>query len=108
MFRKKGYDVFGRRRAYSMEEVRDLIEPVAVEYGAKVAYVYGPYARGEADGNSKVDILMIFKAPLGLSYGGVYMDLMKAFDGRMSLASNGSNPEFLRSIEPEKVPVYVA
>ena len=89
-----------------MKEVADLVTPIAKEYGAREVCVYGPYARGNADGNSVVNLYFRFKGPLGFSYGGVYMDLMKAFAGRMSLASEGSNPKLVERIEAEKVSVY--
>ncbi|MBQ8401870.1 MAG: nucleotidyltransferase domain-containing protein [Clostridia bacterium] len=41
---------------YTIDEIRDIIVPIAKEYDLKTVYLFGSYARGEADAKSDVDI----------------------------------------------------
>ena len=40
----------------SVEDIQQKIMPICSEYGIKKAYLFGSYARGEADEKSDVDI----------------------------------------------------
>ena len=40
----------------SVEDIQQKIMPICLEYGIKKAYLFGSYARGEADEKSDVDI----------------------------------------------------
>jgi len=40
---------------YTIEEIRAKIKPVAKKYDVKEMYLFGSYARGEADENSDLD-----------------------------------------------------
>lgn len=42
----------------TIEEIRDKIAPVAIEYGLRQVYLFGSYARGEANEDSDVDLLV--------------------------------------------------
>ena len=63
---------------YTIDEIRNMINPILVKYGVDKAYVFGSYARGEATPNSDIDILIkrgdiktLFKL------GGLYYELEK-------------------------------
>jgi predicted nucleotidyltransferase len=43
---------------YTIDELRDIILPYVRRRRMKSASVFGSYARGEADGNSDIDILV--------------------------------------------------
>jgi predicted nucleotidyltransferase len=43
---------------YTLEEIKDLIDPIAKKYQLKALWVFGSYARGEATEESDVDFLM--------------------------------------------------
>lgn len=43
---------------YTIEEIRERIEPVARQYRVKELYLFGSYARGEATEESDVDLLV--------------------------------------------------
>lgn len=37
---------------FSLKDIASLVEPIAKKYGVKEIYLFGSYARGEADGDS--------------------------------------------------------
>lgn len=43
---------------FSLKDITGLIKPIAKKYGVKEIYLFGSYARGEADGNSDLDFLV--------------------------------------------------
>lgn len=43
---------------YSLNEIRQTLEPVFLEYGVKKAILFGSYAKGNATVRSDVDILV--------------------------------------------------
>jgi predicted nucleotidyltransferase len=43
---------------YTIEQIKNLVVPIAVKYELKAIWLFGSYARGEATEKSDVDILM--------------------------------------------------
>lgn len=43
---------------YSIEEIRQKILPVALQYRLHTVYLFGSYARGEAQADSDIDLLV--------------------------------------------------
>ena len=43
---------------YTIDELREIVAPIARKYGLRAAYLFGSYARNEATENSDVDILI--------------------------------------------------
>jgi predicted nucleotidyltransferase len=62
---------------YSLEQIAEYIEPVAEKYGIPAVYVFGSYARGEAEDNSDIDLLVEIRGSTikGLLIGGLYNEL---------------------------------
>ena len=58
---------------YTLEEISRRVRPVAEKYNLKAVYVFGSYARGEADEDSDVDLLIddTNSGLRGLAYGGL-------------------------------------
>lgn len=43
---------------YTIEEIQKAITPIAVRYKLKAVFLFGSYARGTADENSDIDLLI--------------------------------------------------
>jgi len=43
-------------RVYTVDEISNIIRPVAERYGVKLVILFGSYARGDADRNSDIDL----------------------------------------------------
>ena len=41
---------------YTIEDIKTIIEPIARKYGVERVYLFGSYARGEANMNSDIDL----------------------------------------------------
>ena len=66
---------------YTIEEISARVAPVAKKYGLASVYLFGSYARGEADANSDVDLLVDVSGTgidTLLKLGGLYNDLEEA------------------------------
>ena len=50
--------IMNDERVYSLEEIAELIAPVARKYNIPKVYIFGSYARGEADADSDVDLMI--------------------------------------------------
>ena len=45
-------------KVYTIEEIKEMIYDILKKYGVEKAYIFGSYARGEADKKSDVDIMI--------------------------------------------------
>ena len=43
---------------YTLDEIKELIAPVAMKLGIPEVYIFGSYARGDATENSDIDIMI--------------------------------------------------
>ena len=62
-------------------DIRTRITPVLKNYGVRNAVLFGSYAKGEADANSDIDLL-VDSGLKGLSFVGLIEDLREALDDR--------------------------
>lgn len=60
---------------YTTKEISDRISPVAKKYDIARVYVFGSYARGEADENSDIDFYVEFSGNMGLKFCSFYSDM---------------------------------
>ena len=95
-------------KVYSIEEIKAIAEPIARRYNIGALYLFGSYARGEANAQSDLD----FRVDRGnltdmLELGGLYSDLEESFQKKLDvLTTQMLSPEFLNRIQPEEVLVY--
>jgi len=43
---------------YTIEKIKDVVKPIADKYSVQSVYLFGSYARGDADENSDLDFLV--------------------------------------------------
>ncbi len=65
---------------YSIKEISDRVRPVAIEYGMGAIYLFGSYARGEANDESDVDLLLDKGKVRGIEFFGLWDDLEEALE----------------------------
>lgn len=94
---------------YSVEEIRNIVAALAAQYGAARVYLFGSYARGDANADSDIDLRIDKGAIRGLQMGGLAADLEDAFGIPVDLVPTGSlDSQFLHSISDDEVLLYEA
>ena len=68
---------------YTIDEIKAKIIPIAKQYNLSKVYLFGSYARGEADEKSDVDIAIELNDES--SYFDVYGKLLTLFDGEIDI-----------------------
>lgn len=102
---------------YTLEEIERRIRPVAEKYRLQAVYVFGSYARGEANENSDVDLLVddTNSGLRGLEYGGLYYELEEALGKQISFVTvdslegpcrNKSDFYFRENVHRERREIY--
>ena len=95
-------------KVYSIEEIKNIVQPIAKEYGVQRVFLFGSYARGEATPLSDLD----FRVDKGnlkslFALGGLYGDLKECFGKEFDLLTTDSlEPKFLKQIGNEEILIY--
>ncbi len=95
---------------YTIPEIKNIVCPLAKEYGAERVYLFGSYARGESTKNSDID-LRIDKGNIkgALLWQACCSTLKKALGCSVDLITTTSlDKEFLSSIKNDEVLLYEA
>ena len=94
-------------RVYSIDELAEIIAPIARELGVERVYLFGSYARGEADADSDVDILIESgRIDSYLGIGKLYSRLNRAFEKDLDIVPSDASQEFIDRIRPDLMLVY--
>ena len=94
---------------YTIPEIKNIVCPLAKEYGAERVYLFGSYARGESTKNSDIDLRIDKGNIRGLALAGLLLDLEKALGCAVDLITTTSlDKEFLSSIKNDEVLLYEA
>ncbi len=92
---------------YTIEEIKEKAVPIAKKYGVKTLWLFGSYARGEADAESDVDFIIDRGRIVGIEYFGFVLDLEEIFKCHVDVVSTGiSDKEFLAEIKNDEVLLY--
>ena len=93
---------------YTNEQIREIAAPIAASYGVKSLSLFGSYARGEANEESDVDLLLDRgNGVRGWEIGGLYTDLSEALGQELDLVTvTGADDDFLGCIREDEVVLY--
>ena len=101
-------------RIYTLDEIAGIIAPIAARYGVDRIFIFGSYARGEADENSDIDLCIEAVAIKGLfALSGLYANLEEALGKELDLITAKSlkyndDDSFKNNLENERVVIYEA
>ena len=105
---------------YTVEEITARTTPAAKKYGLPAVYLFGSYARGEADAGSDVDLLVDVSGrgiDTLLKLGGLYNDLEEALGVSIDLVTldsmetptdRRSQLRFRETVKKERRMIYAA
>ena len=102
---------------YTLDEIARRIRPVAEKYHLRAVYIFGSYARGEAQEDSDVDLLIddTDSGLRGFAYGGLYGDLRDALEKDIDMvpvsgldlpAQHKSDADFREAVQKERREIY--
>ena len=102
---------------YTLDEIAQRIRPVAEKYHLRTVYIFGSYARGEAQENSDVDLVIddTDSGLRGFAYGGLYGDLRDALEKDIDMvpvsgldlpAQHKSDVDFREAVQKERREIY--
>lgn len=105
---------------YTIDDLRRIIAPIAEQYGLRTVYVFGSYARREANADSDIDLLVDLTGTNIRSLfalGSVYCDLESALGKSIDLipvsaleqtSKSTSDDLFRNAVQTERVRIYDA
>ena len=93
---------------YSIDQIKELLTPVARSYGVKRVMLFGSYARGEASENSDIDLHVYCGNIRGLfELSGFRLDLVDAFGKEVDVVTHdGMRRRFYERIRNDEVLLY--
>jgi len=96
------------RYIYTIEEIKNIVTPIAQSYGVDRVYLFGSYARGDAAWNSDLD----FRIDSGkirtlFDLGGFYSDLEEQLRKPIDIVTTDAiGDDFYSEIKSEEVIIY--
>lgn len=95
-------------RNYTIDELKNIIAPIARKYQVSQVYLFGSFARGDYDDESDIDI-RIEKGNLRGMFAlcGFYTEIEDAVERKVDVLTTGSlSEEFLEGIKKDEVMLY--
>lgn len=94
-------------RVMTIEQLARIVKPLAEKYHAKEIYVFGSYARGEADEHSDIDFLVLggdgFKLTNILALGEELREALQKKVDIFEIREINAESSFYQTIMREKV-----
>lgn len=78
-------------KVYTVDEIRNIVTPIAKRHRVSKMYLFGSYARGEADSDSDIDLRIDAENLTNLFLlGSLYSDLETALSKSLDLVTTQS------------------
>ena len=92
----------------SIDSIKSVVAPIAKVYGIKKVYLFGSYAKGTANADSDVDILIEKGKPLSLlGLSGLLQDIKEALNLPVDIVTTASlKGEFREAIKGTEILIY--
>lgn len=94
-------------KVFSLKDIVNLVKPIVKKYGVKELYLFGSYARGEADGDSDLDFLVFggedFKLTMIFAFAEELREALKKDVDVFEINEINKDSEFYNRIMKEKL-----
>ena len=91
----------------TLKDIVELIKPIAKKYGVKEIYLFGSYARGEADEDSDLDFLVFggedFKLTMIFALAEDLRDILKKNVDVFEISEINKDSDFYTTIMKERL-----
>ena len=92
---------------FTMEQIAAAVKPLAAKYRVKEIYLFGSYARGEADENSDLDFLVfggeMFRRTMIFALAEDLREVLKKNEDVFEITEVNPDSNFYQTIMKEKV-----
>ena len=92
---------------FTIKDIVRLVKPVAEKYGVKAVYLFGSYARGEADEDSDLDFLVFggedFKLTMIFALAEDLRDILKKNVDVFEISEINKDSDFYNAIMKERL-----
>ena len=95
-------------KIYTIEEIKNIVQPIAKSYGVENVFLFGSYARGDASSDSDID-LRIDKGKIKgfFRLGSFYNELTEKLNKNLDLLTTASlDRDFLEHISSEEINIF--
>lgn len=97
------------KKVYTLDEISEIVAPIAKEMGVEGIYVFGSYARGEATPESDIDFLIECGAIRGyFGIGSLYYKLNVALRKNIDIITIDTDERIESAIKGDLIRVYTA
>ena len=91
----------------SIEEIKQIVSPIAKKYNLKSLYLMGSRARGDNRPDSDYDFCYDMKKPSLMEVSGLMVDLTEALNGKVDLINRKTKSKFLlEGLERDGIAIY--
>ena len=92
---------------FTIEDIVRLVKPIAERYGIKAIYLFGSYARGEADADSDLDFLVFggedFKLTMIFAFAEELRGILKKNVDFFEISEINKDSDFYNTIMKERL-----